>query len=192
MRALRIFTAVNLSVASIRRIAELQQQLRGEQAPSLRVRWVPPPNLHVTMKFYGDLAPEQVEAACDAARRAAAQLRPFGLAARGIGVFPDAGRPRVLWVGLAEGAETCRDLARRLEDASDELGFPRDPRPFRPHLTIGRIKEGNAGVAEWLAAHGDEDCLASTVEELVVYESRLQRAGAEYVAHARIPLGAPV
>lgn len=187
----RIFTAVNLSVASLRKMAELQQRLRQEQAPSLRVRWVPPPNLHVTLKFYGTLCIEQVEAVKDAARRAAALIKPFGLTARGLGVFPDAERPRVLWVGLTEGAETLTELFHRLEATSEELGFPRDTRPFRPHLTLGRIQQGNAGVPEWLTAHGEVDCLPSAVEELVVYESQLQRAGAEYLAHARFPLGAP-
>lgn len=192
MTSLRIFTAVNLSVPSVRRMGELQQRLRLEQAPSLKVRWVPPPNLHVTVKFYGALRAEQVEAVRDAARRAAALVKPFGLSAHGLGVFPSPEKPRILWVGLTDGAETLQDLFRRLEDASEELGFPRDTRSFRPHLTIGRIKEGNAGVPEWLAAHGEVDCLTSAVEELVVYESRLQRAGAEYVVHARIPLGAPI
>ena len=191
MSNLRIFTAVNLSVASLRRLAELQQRLREEQAPSLRVTWVPPANLHVTVKFYGTLGAEQVEAVRDAARRAAALVKPFGLSAHGLGVFPEVERPRVLWVGLTEGAEALVELSRRVEDASEALGFPRDGRPFRPHLTLGRIKQGNAGVPEWLAAHGDVDCLASAVDELVVYESRLLRTGAEYFAHARIPLGAP-
>lgn len=191
MQHVRIFTAVNLSVASLRRVAELQQRLHQQSGPELSVAWVPPANLHLTMKFYGNLAPEQVEAVRDAAHKAASQVKPFGIAARGLGVFPDPERPRVLWVGLAEGTSALGELARLVEDASFELGFPRDPRPFRPHMTIARIRGGNAGVADWLAEHGEDDFLASTVEELVVYESRLRRSGAEYIAHARLPLGAP-
>ncbi|MDY0002947.1 MAG: RNA 2',3'-cyclic phosphodiesterase [Polyangia bacterium] len=192
MTHLRIFTAVNLSVPSIRKVGELQQQLRQSRAPDLHIRWVPPPNMHVTLKFYGNLGIDQLEAVKDAARRAAAMVKPFGLSARGLGVFPGVEKPRVLWVGLGEGAETLAELFRRLEDASEHLGFARDTRVFRPHLTLGRVQRGSDGVAEWIAAHGEVDCLTSSVDELVVYESRLQRAGAEYLAHARIALGAPI
>ena len=192
MKHVRIFAAINLSVASIRKLAELQADLRQSQAPDLKARWVPPANLHVTVKFYGELAPEQVVAVTDAAREATEGLRPFAVTAKGLGVFPDANEPRVIWVGLNDGADALTTLRDRLEQASEQRGFPADPRPFRPHLTVGRVKRGNAGVDHWLQQHAETDCLISTVEELVIYESRLRREGAEYVAHARLPLGSPV
>jgi 2'-5' RNA ligase len=191
MKHVRIFTAINLSVASVRKIAELQQELQRSRSPGLKLRWVPPANIHVTLKFYGNLAVEQVEAVRRAAREAAAEVRPFAVSAQGLGVFPNPSRPRVLWVGLGDGAAALQTLAERLEATSARLGFAEDPRPFRPHLTIARVKQGNAGVAQWLEEHAETDCLISTVEELVVYESRTLRTGAEYVAHARIPLGEP-
>lgn len=192
MKHVRIFAAINLSVTSVRKLAELQTALQKTQEPDLDVRWVPPANLHVTMKFFGNLSPDQVVAATDAVKTAATGLRPFAVTAKGLGVFPDATSPRVLWVGLADGATALNTLQTRLEDAAEALGFPRDPRPFRPHLTIGRVTSGAAGVDAWLEQHAATDCLISTVEELVLYESRLQRTGAEYVAHARHPLEIPI
>jgi len=191
MKHVRIFAAVNLSIASVRKIADLQQELRKGTPAGLKVRWVPPANLHATVKFYGHLAPEQVVAVKDAAQKAVDGLRPFALATRGVGVFPDLQRPRVIWVGLQDGVEALQTLRSRLEEASEALGFERDPRAFRPHLTIGRIKAGQDGLAEWLETHAEADCLISTVEELVIYESRLHRAGAEYIAQGRFPIGIP-
>jgi RNA 2',3'-cyclic 3'-phosphodiesterase len=187
MEHLRIFAAINVSVPSVRKLAELQRKLRSVQSPSLTMRWVPPANLHLTLKFYGNLAPEQVEAAADAAREAARGMAPFEIVARGLGVFPSPERPRVLWVGLTEGLEPLTALAGRLEDASETLGFERDSRPFQGHLTLGRIRQGTEGIDAWLAEHADVDCLASTIDEIVIYESRLHRTGAEYVSHYRVP-----
>lgn len=188
MEHLRIFAAINVSVPSVRKIAELQRKLRSGQSPALKMRWVPPANLHLTMKYYGNLAPEQVEAVADAARKAARGVAPFEIVARGLGVFPKPEKPRVLWVGLTEGLEPLTALAGRLEDASEALGFERDSRPFQGHLTLGRIRQGTEGIDAWLAEHADVDCLASTIDEIVIYESRLHRTGAEYVSHYRVPL----
>jgi len=188
MQHQRIFTAINISVASVRKLAELQQELRHSQSSELKIRWVPPANIHLTLKFYGELTPDQVEGAADAARKDAAGIAPFDVTAQGLGVFPDAKRPRVLWVGLEEGREPLTALHQRLEDESDRLGFARDSRAFRGHLTLGRVRRGNEGIEEWLTSHAEADCLTSTINEVIVYESRLHRTGAEYVSHYRVPL----
>jgi 2'-5' RNA ligase len=188
MKHLRIFAATNVSVPSVRKLAELQRKLRSQQSPELKIAWVPPPNLHVTMKFYGNLVPEQVEAVADAARQAARGVAPFEVTARGLGVFPNPRRPRVLWVGLTEGAEPLTALQGRMEEASEALGFERDGRPFQGHLTLGRVRQGTEGIDAWLQEYADADCLTSTIDEIVIYESRLHRTGAEYVSHYRVPL----
>ncbi|MFH2010209.1 MAG: RNA 2',3'-cyclic phosphodiesterase [bacterium] len=188
MQHQRIFTAVNISVASVRKLAELQQELRRSQSSELKMRWVPPANIHMTLKFYGELTPEQVGGVADAARKAAVGVPPFDVSARGLGVFPDAERPRVLWVGLEEGREPLTALRQRIEDESDAIGFARDSRSFRGHLTLGRVRRGAEGIQEWLTSHAEVDCLTSTINEIIVYESRLHRTGAEYVSHYRVPL----
>ncbi len=132
--------------------------------------------------------PEQVEAVADAARQAARGVAPFGVTARGLGVFPKPENPRVLWVGIAEGIEPTTALQSRLEKTSEELGFEPDSRPFTGHLTLGRVRQGSEGIDAWLQEYADVDCLASTIDEIVIYESRLHRTGAEYVSHYRVPL----
>jgi len=188
MKHVRIFAAINVSIPSVRKIAELQRKLRSQQAEALDIGWVAPANLHVTLKFFGNLVPEQVEAVASAARRAAKGVAPFGLVARGLGVFPKPEAPRVLWVGLGEDNDRLSALQGRLEKSSGELGFEPDSRPFSGHLTLGRIRQGTEGVEDWLQEFADVDCHASTIDEIVIYESRLHRTGAEYVSHYRVPL----
>ena len=105
MKHVRIFAAVNLSVASVRALAKLQITLRDALGtpPPVRVRWVPPPNIHATVKFYGNLFEAQLPALVDAAREAAQGVRPFALVAKGLGAFPSPDHPRILWVGLRDG-----------------------------------------------------------------------------------------
>ncbi len=188
MKHLRIFAAINLSIPSVRKLAELQRKLRSQQSEALTMGWVPPANLHVTLKFFGNLVPEQVEAVAAAVRRAAEGVAPFDLVARGLGVFPNPEAPKVLWVGLGEDNDRLSALQGRLEKSSGELGFEPDSRPFRGHLTLGRIRQGTEGVEGWLQEFADVDCLTSTVDEIVIYESRLHQTGAEYVSHYRVPL----
>ena len=189
MKHVRIFAAVNLSIASVRALAKLQQALHEALASEgqLRVRWVPAPNIHVTVKFFGNLFEEQLHALRDAARQAVQEARPFALSARGLGAFPSPVKPRVLWVGLQDGAEALTALQERLEQAAEALGFAPETRPFHPHVTLGRVASGRADLSALLADFAEADGLVSTVEELVIYESRLRRRGAEYVARARIP-----
>jgi RNA 2',3'-cyclic 3'-phosphodiesterase len=185
----RIFAAVNLSIEVTRRLHELQRTLRPKVDPEVRVSWVPAANLHVTLKFYGDMPDEQVEAAADALAKAASGRPGFTLVTRGLGVFPDPARPRVLWAGLTEGVTALVSLAEAVEGTSVALGFGRESRPFHAHVTLARIKAGGAGIAELLKAHEATTFPASPVSEVVLYESRLLKTGAEYVALRRVPLG---
>jgi 2'-5' RNA ligase len=155
----------------------------------VRLSWVPAANLHVTLRFHGEVADDQAEAAADALARAAAGIAPFTLRGKGLGMFPDAARPRVLWVGLTEGAAALSALAAAVEAESVRIGFPKEPRPFQPHLTLARIKAGNAGLMALIEAHAATELPASPVSEAVLYESRLHKTGAEYVAIRRVALG---
>jgi RNA 2',3'-cyclic 3'-phosphodiesterase len=188
----RIFAAVNVSLETVRRLTELQRTLHREVSPALRVSWVAPANQHVTLKFYGQVHDAQVEAAMTALRRAAEREPAFRLVTRGVGAFPDTLRPRVIWAGLAEGVDRLQALRDRLEETSLALGFAREEKPFHAHVTLGRVRDGREGAEAALAGHVSFEGLASAVNELVLYESRLQRAGAEYVALARVPLQDPL
>jgi len=185
---IRLFVAANFSLSVTRRIAEDVETRRKQVGEALQVAWVPPANYHVTLKFLGSAPEESVEAIAGRLAKIAAQVAPLPMRAHGLGVFPAPERPRVLWVGVdggAAGGAALGALQQQVERALCELGFPSEDRPFHAHLTVGRVREQRSEVA-WTS---ETDYGTSTVNELVVYESRTHAQGAEYVARARVALG---
>ncbi len=177
MNRLRAFLAIHLSVAVTRKIAEEVDRLRkGVQA---RVNWVPPANLHLTLRFLGSIDENLIDGIEVRLKKVAARHPPFEARARGLGQFGG----HVLWVGV-DGGEALMKLQKDVEQAMVELGFAREEKPFHPHITVGRVKEGHVG--EWKS---ETELGASQVGEIVVYESRTHKAGVEYVARARVALG---
>lgn len=135
---LRSFVAVNLPDALREDIGRFIYSLRG----SVRgVKWVKDENLHLTLKFLGDLDREALPAVTGALDRALAGLRAVRVSLRGAGAFPPRGRPRVVWIDMDAGTEGLALLQRSCEQALDPLGFPPEGRPFTPHLTIGRARD---------------------------------------------------
>src|SRR4030095_8813386 len=103
------------------------------------VAWVPLQNLHVTLQFLGNQTEERLAEAADALHEAGAGCAPLAVTFHGIGAFPGLERPRILWVGMAQGVLEVRALQARVADALAERGFPREERAWHPHLTIGRV-----------------------------------------------------
>jgi 2'-5' RNA ligase len=189
MAKIRAFLAVNLSVPTIRAVTEYQQALRKETPRELRVAWVNPASMHLTVKFLGPIEPEAVEAIADTLARGLVTAQPFEVRVQGAGAFPTAERPRVLWVGVEDPQGGLATLARDVEGWMEELGFAREERAFSPHLTLGRVKEGHAPIDALLGAAATKQFGATVLREIVLYESRLARAGAEYIALKRVPFG---
>jgi 2'-5' RNA ligase len=135
----RAFVALAPSLTQARRLAELQRELRGALGSQLDVAWVPPSNFHVTLKFFGSIPREASTAVADALGRGLAAQPPLQLSLRGVGALPDSTEPRVLWAGLSE-PNSLVTLAASVEEWMAALGFEREPRPYRPHLTLGRVR----------------------------------------------------
>jgi len=182
---IRLFLAVNAQVAVTRRIAEEVAKLKSQVRESMRVVWVPPANLHVTLMFLGSAQEEIIEGIEGRLAKVAARHAPFQMKARGLGAFPSAEKPRVLWFGV-DGGEALLKLQRDVEGAMVELGFAKDQHAYHPHITVGRVKE-QAAESTWPASP-EIDAGVSTVSEIVVYESKTTSAGAEYTARARVQL----
>jgi 2'-5' RNA ligase len=189
MAKIRAFLAVNLGVPTIRAVGDCARELRRTVPRELRVAWVPPANMHLTVKFLGPIEPEAAEAVGDRLGRGLVETRPIEVRVAGLGAFPDATRPRVLWAGVEDPGGGLSRLVASVEGWLEELGFPREARPFSPHLTLGRVKEGSASVETALAPALTKQFGASVLREIVLYESRLRAAGAEYVALRRVPFG---
>ena len=139
MTLLRAFIALEIP-ASIQE--SIQQQTAGlrKAASFSLVRWVPAENLHLTLKFLGDVSSTSLQFVTQMLSREASQYPGFSMQVGGLGAFPSARRARVLWIGI-RAPETLSALQRSLDSAAARLGYPPEDRPFSPHLTIGRVKQ---------------------------------------------------
>ncbi len=185
VKTIRAFVAVNLPIPVVERIVELQTQVKGRaREAGLKVGWLGPAQLHVTLKFLGEIVEESAWAIRDRLGEKLAGRSAFEVEVRGVGAFPDRARPRVIWVGLEE-ADALTRLAADVEAWLVELGFAAEARPFRPHLTLGRVK---AGAADILAGLEERSVGRAQIGEVTLYRSVLKPQGAEYTALARIAL----
>ena len=151
METIRTFIAIKLDPALCDRLGDLQERLRGDVPPRL-VRWVRPEGIHLTLKFLGDIPAAQTATVGEALRRACLAHAPFSFTVSGMGCFPNARRPRVVWVGIDEPTGALARLQDDVERALQALGYPRERRGFTAHLTLGRVREGNRAAAEALGA----------------------------------------
>lgn len=185
---IRAFIAVNVPVATLQKVGELQADLRDRaRQAGLTVGWVPLSGMHVTLKFLAEIPQESVWAVRDVLRNRLAARSGFWLHVKGTGAFPSRQQPRVLWVGLEDGDQLVQ-LASDVDRWLEELGFEREKRAFQPHLTLGRVKAGTADILDGLEAVDFGEC---SVHEVVLYQSVLRRQGAEYTPLNTTPLLKP-
>lgn len=152
-----------------------------QQIPAKVVRWVPPENLHLTLKFLGDTPKDKITELQEALQKAVSQQRKFALKAVGVGCFPNVKRPRVVWVGLEGDVVELKTLVEQIENAIAPLGFPTEKRPFSPHLTIGRVKEvEDRQIGQILAAFKAGEIAAWANGKVSLMQSILQSSGAEH------------
>lgn len=175
----RLFLAVELA-EELRRA--LQAHLRGHDLPG---RGVQPASWHLTLRFLGDTLPGERARLVDEVRKTPLGA-PFTLGFDRAGAFPRPTRAAVLWLGVAEGEAPLRALAAAAGDAAVRAGFPAEPRPFSPHLTLSRIRPPRdvRALLEGLPPFRQ----AMPVEEAVLFRSRLGAGGARYEALERFPL----
>jgi RNA 2',3'-cyclic 3'-phosphodiesterase len=186
-RSLRAFIAVEISSEVRTRARQLITRLAGTEA---RVTWVKPQLLHLTLKFLGDVDLTDIPPVSAAVTQAVADLPPFEIEVRGAGAFPNPARPRTIWLGVGQGQEEMVELHDRVEVALAGMGFRRELRRFRPHLTIGRVRGAHAigELGELVSQHADFSGGISSVDDLVVMSSELERDGPAYEPLAVAPL----
>ena len=155
--------------------------------PGDGVSWVRPDNLHYTLRFIGEVGEDGARRVAEAAGVTAGRHTAFDAALGGVGAFPNARRARVIWLGMTSGERELVALARDLEAALEPRGFPRDSRPFSPHLTLGRVREPRQDWTARLAAAPaapPEPTMRFRVDRLCVVESRLNPRGSIYTVRA--------
>jgi 2'-5' RNA ligase len=184
---MRLFIAINVDPSLRPPLIEIQGGLKATPAP---VRWVKPENLHFTLKFLGETPEASLPALREAFRRSLAAVKPFILSFAGLGAFPPKGRPRVIWVGVEQGADEMERLRTRIDEMLLPFGFPSEKRPFQPHLTIGRVKSVGRldSLLEGLQRAEIGQVGQMQVRRVELMQSQLQPAGAIYTSVEAVPL----
>jgi RNA 2',3'-cyclic 3'-phosphodiesterase len=176
---LRTFIAIDLPPAVQEALDRFEKELQRVPAP---VAWVKPERIHLTLKFLGDVASERIPELQGSLAQVAGTAAPFRLQPFGCGAFPSVKQMRVIWVGLTGDWEALKKLQTGVEEAMGELGFKKEERPFRAHLTVGRVKGSHhlRALQDLLMSHQSFEAEAFDVTELVLYKSELRPEGALY------------
>lgn len=184
---MRLFIAIDIPQSLKDDVeANVVEPLRGRLAGA-RVTWVRAEGRHITLKFLGNVADGQIDAVSRAVENVSRRHAKFDTSFEELGGFPHLRRPRVLWLGLGEGALNATAIAEDLDVHLEPLGFPREGRPFHAHLTLVRFRSPSVREMPFeYEIPGD----AFAVNEVVLFQSQLHPKGARYTALRRYPLSA--
>ena len=188
MRPIRAFIAVELSGTVIARAQEAIKLLKTSGA---EVGWVDRAQMHLTLKFLGNVPEVESPDVCRVVATAAARIEPFEIVFRGLGAFPRVSEPRTIWLGIEQGEEELKELHDAIEGAlQKEMGFGKENRKFHPHLTLGRLRKesdpARGELSRLIQENKSFDGDLAVVEEVVTFASFLGRQGPahEPIGHA--------
>jgi len=182
MPPIRSFIAIELPTetrSSLERITGTLKASAGD------VRWVKTGDIHLTLKFLGDVEEERIPEIGGCIEQCVKGITPLTVAERGQGAFPSDHSPQVIWIGAADESGSLSRMQRSLEDGLFRLGFKKEKRPFSPHLTLGRLKspQGKDAVRRALAEFKNADCGSCTADAVCLFRSELKPGGA---VHTRL------
>ncbi len=179
---MRCFIAIDIDEQIIKDLGYLQEELQGKlDIRKGDVKWVNPENMHLTLKFLGEIKDEQTVDVCNITKEVASRHKNFELDVRTVGCF--GGRSaRVLWVGAGENCEDLLQLHKDLEEQLETAGWPRESRKFSAHLTLCRIRNSKAGfkISQLAGQYTDYSLGTSSADSVTVYQSRLTPQGPVY------------
>lgn len=184
-RQWRMFCAFELPQTLRRSIGDHAQRVR-EAVPDAAASWSRPENIHLTMKFFGNVDHARVPAISAAATRVVKEFLPIQIEVGKTGVFPRPSRPQVLWIGIDDRSGALLKLQQRLEDEFALEGFAKEDRAFRPHLTIARIRRPqNANRLAQIHLDLQFSNVAIRLDELILFRSELSSKGSKYTSVSR-------
>lgn len=186
-KTIRTFIAIELPQKIRDGLKNIQDGLRDEIN---KVTCVKLENIHLTIKFLGDIEADKIDSIAGLLEGAAAKSHSFDISAKGVGCFPTIDNPRVLWVGIEEGNVNMAALYNNIEDALSAIGFAKEERPFKPHLTLGRIKflKDKKGLKERIERFKDITLGQYMVDSICLFQSRLTPKGAVHTKLKEVKL----
>jgi 2'-5' RNA ligase len=187
VKTIRTFIAFKLPDDLLSALGRVQEGLKTK---GFAAKWVRPQNIHLTLKFLGNIEVAQVDPIARRLTDAARGCGPLLLGAKGIGVFPHIRQPRVIWAGLAGDVKRVGDLQRSIDAALSEIGFKKEKRSFKGHLTLGRFNSrmDSRQVAQALETYAQFETEPFTAYQVVLFKSELKPTGAVYSKLKHIPL----
>ncbi len=191
MTAIRAFIAIELPQALQAQLGQIITQL--QQRTSRAVRWVSPQNIHLTLKFLGNVSPANLNSLTGVLGTEAKRHKGLQFTVGGLGAFPNRLRPRVVWVGVA-APTTLTELQHGVDRETSRLGYPNEDRDFSPHLTLGRVSQHATpqevkSISEALSAIQVGELAVVTVQHIQLFRSDLQPGGAVYTPLFKAALG---
>jgi len=176
---MRTFIAIEISDEIRNALAQTQSHLKYSGAD---VKWVDPGNIHLTLKFLGEITEEKCEKVKAALDEIAKSFGPFEISIKDIGAFPKLEYPRVIWIGLDKGAKESTELAAKVDDALSKLGFAKESRPFAAHLTIGRVRssKNKEVLKDKITSYELPVTSYETIISLILFHSTLTPRGSIY------------
>lgn len=189
---LRAFIAIELPDEIRKGLVELRKELQRDEHRF--VKWVDPEAIHLTLKFLGNVPAGRVTEIARAIEVATKATAPFELEVSGLGVFPHLRQVRVLWVGIGGDVDRLKELQRGIDTELAALGFAREDRPFVPHLTLARVRQGASpserrSLGELVRTAVFDDRYEAKVETVSLMRSELTPAGAIYSRLVEVRLG---
>jgi 2'-5' RNA ligase len=183
----RLFIAMDTPAVIKRHIAHIQDDLRATQSD---VRWESSEKFHLTIKFLGSTAPDLLDQITTRLGAAAAKFSPLTVVYRNIGCFPKRGDPRIIWIGMEEQSGGLIMLQQLIDTEMAAIGFPREDRPFHPHVTIGRIRSTRRiSALRRMMETLTFECQPVVVSSIDLMNSELKPGGSVYTPIASFPLG---
>ena len=190
-KLMRLFIAIDVSIKVVENLVLLQEDLQPliKQLGG-RPRWVEAENVHLTLKFIGDIDSALMFTIRDELRELGKNHSPFSFFSQGTGCFPNEEKPRIVYAGIKDGLAQINLLREEIENRLEEKGVQKDNRPFKPHVTVGRIKTSRKEIslAEVIAPYTETEYGESKITEVLLFESRLDPSGPTYRIIERVPL----
>ena len=185
---MRAFIAIELSPEIKDSLAQIESHLKYSGAD---VKWLETGNIHLTLKFLGDITEEncgKIKSILDEIGRS---IKPFEMSIKDIGAFPNINYPRVIWVGLDKGTVESKALAEKIDEEVLKIGFQKEPRPFAPHLTIGRVRspKNKEALKEKIGTTQLPTTKSHSVSSVALFQSKLSPKGPTYTKLHEARLG---
>ncbi|HYE33400.1 MAG TPA: RNA 2',3'-cyclic phosphodiesterase [Methylomirabilota bacterium] len=191
--SIRTFIAVAIPEAVKREVLAAQDRLRKQVGAEKKVRWSPPEQLHLTLRFLGNVPAGEIESLIAQVQQSAAEAEPFELQVSGVGCFPSFANPRVIWAGIHGDLPRLIELQKQIETRTAEVGEPPEKRDYKPHLTLGRVKAESLAELRHIGLTTREYKIPASsswrVEEVEIIRSDLSPSGSTYTTLSHVRLG---